>query len=271
MNLNLALITHGPGGIRRVASQNLPQVPGVSYIVSWQNHENTPVPDSLAHRPDIFIHRFDTTGQSLNRNNSLELCTADIILIADDDLKYTTEALLNVISTFEEHPEVDLATFRSINDCKTAYPRESVKLKSHLPSNYSVSTYEMAIRRKTAGALRFHPELGLASPSLHGGEDEAFLLTAIKRGLHCRFFPLTLCVHDHPSTGSKAHPTDANIRAAGCIIALYNPWTAVLRLPLKALRLHRSKRANFFRALPLLISGALRTPRLFRRGKKYLW
>lgn len=271
MTLDLALITHTPQGIQRVASQNLPEVPGVSYVISWQNHDNAPIPESLAQRPDVKIHRFNALGQSLNRNNSIDLCTADIILIADDDLKYTPEGLKAVIKVFEENPEVDAATFKSISDCDKVFPAESVRLKSRLPRKYSVAAWEIAIRRDTAGFLRFHPELGLASPALHGGEDEAFILSAIKRGLNCRYFPVTIVEHDHPSTGSKSNLTDANLRALGCIVALYNPWTAFMRLPLKALRLHKSKKADFFRGLPLLISGALKAPGLLRRGKKYLW
>ena len=58
MTLDLAMITHGPQGIERVATVLLPPQPGVRYVVSWQRHENAPIPTALL-RPDVEIHRFD--------------------------------------------------------------------------------------------------------------------------------------------------------------------------------------------------------------------
>lgn len=257
LTLNLALITHRPEGIDRVANQNLPQVDGVRYIVSWQAHENAPVPPSLAARPDVEIHKFDAEGLSRNRNNAIEHCTGDIILFADDDIMYSAQNLCEIITTFQENPDVDVATFRSINDSGCVYPTESTPLGLRMPKNYFVSSVEIAFRRATAGSLRCCPELGLGSPRLHGGEDEAFLLSAILRGLNVRFFPITICEHDHPSTGTKSNPSDANLRASGCIIALYYGWSRIWRIPLKAFRLAKSGRASFIRALRHLISGSL--------------
>lgn len=266
MTLDLALVTYQPQGIIRVSNQKLPQVEGVRYVVSWQQHLDAPIPPDIASRPDIIVHRFDSTGQSANRNNAIANCSADIILHADDDIIYTREGLLSVISVFEQNPNLDLATFRSIHNSGCTYPDVETELNVHLPKNYFVATFEIAFRRATCGALRCHPELGLGSPELHGGEDEVFLMNAIKHGYDCRFFPLTICTHDHPSTGTKMNPTDGNLRASGCVIALYYPWTSPLRIPLKAWRLYKSGRSAFGRAVRLLVAGAMKAPGLRRRG-----
>lgn len=271
LTLDLALITHGPGGILRVAAQELPRLEDVRYVVSWQDHRNAPVPPELAARDDVDIHRLDLAGQSLNRNNAIDHCRADIILHADDDIIYTAAGLRSVIDAFAANPEVDVATFRSIHESGCRYPAESVRLRRRLPRNYSVATFEIAFRRSTAGSLRCHPELGLGSPRLHGGEDEAFLMAAIRRGLNCRFFTTTICTHDHPSTGTRSDPTDANLRASGCVVRLYYPLSFIWRIPLKAVRLSRSGRAGFGRALRCLCAGALAEPGVRRRGRSYLW
>jgi len=270
MTLDLALVTHRPEGIARVAAMQLPRVDGVRYVVSWQAHDNAPIPAGLL-RPDIEVHRFDGKGISTNRNNAIGHCKADIILFADDDIIYTADGLRAVIDTFARHPEVDMATFRSRQPTNKVYPDKSVKLNAHLPKNYSVGTIEIAFRRSTAGFLRCHPELGLGSPRLHGGEDEMFLMSAIRRGLECRFFPVTICEHPNPSTGTKASLTNENLQAAGCLIALTRPGTAIMRLPLKAWRVSRARQASLPRAIYHLFRGAAMAPGVLRRGHQYLW
>lgn len=270
MTLDLAIATHRPEGIDRVAAMVLPAIEGVRYIVSWQAHENAPVPPSLI-RPDVEIHRFDGAGQSHNRNNAVSHCTADIILHSDDDLIYTESALLDIIYTFEKHPEVDVATFRSRHIANRIFPLEETKLRKRLPKYYFVATFEIAFRRSSAGNLRCCPELGLGSPKLHGGEDEMFLMSAIRRGLDCRFFPITICEHPGASTGTKAHYTNQNLQAAGCIIALNNPSTALLRIPLKAWRVSKRRQASFLRALYRISIGALMAPGVLHRNHQYLW
>lgn len=270
MTLDLALVTHRPEGIARVAAMQLPRVDGVRYIVSWQAHDNAPIPAGLL-RPDVEVHRFDGTGISTNRNNVLDHCKADIILFADDDIIYFPDTFDKIKKVFEQHPEVDVATFRSRYHAHRTYPAESVKLHAKLPKNYFAASLEIALRRSTAGFLRCHPELGLGSPRLHGGEDEMFLMSAIRRGLECRFFPVTICEHPNPSTGTKALLTNENLQAAGCLIALTRPRTAILRLPLKAWRVSRARQASLPRAIYRLCRGAAMAPGVLRRGHQYLW
>lgn len=229
------------------------------------------MPESLTKRDDISIYRFEQSGLSNNRNNALEHCDADIILISDDDVTYTEDSLHEIINTFCQNPDVDIATFRSNNHPPHIYPATSIQLQHKLPKHYFVCSIEIALRRATAGHLRFCPELGLNSPKLHGGEDEIFVMSAIHRGLKCQFFPITICNHPHASTGTKSHITPAELRASGCVIAIMHPWTTLLRLPLKAIRISRAKQKSFVQTLYHLFSGALMAPGVRHRNRNYLW
>ena len=245
--LDVAIAPHTPEGIQRVAAMDLPVIDGVSYIVSWQDHRDTPIPPVL-NRTDLKIIRYDKYGQSLNRNNAFDHCSADIILCSDDDLIYDINGLVGIIETFSAHPELDLATFHSNSPhAENKYPIRRCPLRIPLPKNYYVACYEIAFRRTSAQNLRCHPKLGLGSPDMHGGEDELLLLSAIRRGLNCQYIP-----------------------AMGCIIALTYPVSCILRLPLKAWRIHRRGQSSLPKALLYLASGALRAPFLFP-DKKYLW
>lgn len=271
MTLDLAIATHKPEGIRRVAEMNLPHIEGVRYIVSWQTHCDAPVPQSLLDRDDIEIHRFGQPGQSLNRNNAIDNCSADIILLSDDDLIYTPDGLKAIIDTFENNPDVDLASFKAELPDPKPYPAEPCILGERLPKDYWVGAIEIAFRRERIGDLRCHPLLGLGSPELNGAEDELFLLSAIRRGLRCMFFPITICSHPHPSTGTGTGLSSGYIRAAGCFIRLAYPATYFPRLFIKAYRLRRYNKTSVRRSLPLLFYGASKAADILRADRRYHW
>lgn len=270
MTLDIAIATHKPDGIKRVAAMNLPHIDGVRYVVSWQSHENAPIPESL-NRADVEIHRFDGVGQSHNRNNAFSHCRADIILFGDDDLIYSVEGLKGLIEAFESNPDVDLATFENISPVNPVYPNQACILSEPLPKGYWVAAYLIAYRKSKVGDLLCHPMLGLGNKILNGAEDEFFLLSAIRRGYKCMFFPITICEHPQLSTGVKTKLSPSNLRATGCYMAIAYPWTFLLRLPLKALRVAKQKQASFFKSLWYLINGAFYAPKVLRCEKCYRW
>lgn len=270
MSLDLAVATHRPEGIRRLEKMVLPEIPGVTYVVSWQNHEDAPVPESLR-RDDVRIFRFEGNGQSANRNNALEHCRGDIVLNSDDDLTLYPDGLRKIREIFAENPDLDVASFRSDHGDMSRFPEVSVRLGRTLPKGYHVSGIEIAFRRGRIGSLRFCPELGLASPSLHGGEDEMFMHSAVMRGLECRYFPVTICAHPHESTGSKGSLSDGNMRAQGCVIALMYPGTWPLRVMLKAWRLCRRRQSGFARAVRCVAEGAFAAHGVLARNHDVMW
>lgn len=271
LTLDLAMITHRPEGIRRLAGNLLPPLHGVRYVVSWQEHGDAPLPGEIACRADVEVHRLDKSGLSNNRNNAIAHCSADIVLFADDDIAYTGEGLQAVVDAFRRNPGVDVATFRSVHGDASRFPACETVLERRLPKGYYVASIEIAFRRATAGTLRCCPELGLGAPRLRAGEDEMFLMSAIRRGLHCRFFPSTICAHYGESTGTGASLSDGTLEGLGCLIALTHPLTAALRVPLKAWRVSRAGAASLPRSLCRLTLGALQAPGVLRRNRSTLW
>ena len=268
--LDLALITYGKDGIERVAAMNLPEVTGVHYVLSWQCDGGLPLPDSLK-RSDISVFRTDTRGAAINRNNAIDHCTADIILFADDDIIYTAEQLLKVIETFEQRPNLDLACFEGTHPSGPTYPTAECRLQEPLPRGFWISAYLIAYRRKNVGDLRCHPEFGAGAKRFVGADDELFLLSAIRRGLNCRFIPINICTHPTLSTGTTESLSAGNLRAIGCYIAIAYPKSFLPRLILKAWRVSRNKQSGFIRALRYIVSGACAAPKILNSDRKYLW
>lgn len=257
MTLDVLIITHLPEGIDKIEEMRLPEVKGVNYIVSWQDHRNASIPASLSQRSDIAIYRFDKTGVSHNRNNAIAHSTADIYLIADNDLKYTSEQLYRVIYAFVERPEVDYASFMyDGNDAKT-YPSETLDISKKLPKSFFQTTFEIAVRRsKRTTALRFNDDFGPGAKYFSVGEDEIFLLTARKMGLNCRFFPIVITRHEGLTTGLRRMTDPKALAGTGAVISLLYPRTFLLRIPLKAWRMWRGGQASFFKALGHGLRGA---------------
>lgn len=256
LSIDILIATHRPEGIERVAEMLPDPIAATRYVISWQNHEDFPLPEELK-RADVEVHRFDSPGLSANRNNALRHCHADIVLIADDDVIINTGALEELRKAYAENPEMDLATLHADFPGKSCtYPHKPTRLSIPLPKGYYVSSIEISFRRKPMEGYCFNPMFGLGTEKLSAGEDELFLLTAIRRGLDCRYLPISICSHPNLSTGLKAQLTPGEMRAMGAVIALTTPASAILRIPLKAFRISHAGQNGFLRALIRLVHGA---------------
>lgn len=265
LTLQVAIPTHSPEGIRRVERLLLAPREGVGYVVSWQDHRGAEIPPAVRSREDVEILRFDGKGLSANRNNAVEHCRADIILIGDDDLVYKPDAFDRIKDIFELHPETEYASFRYEGPDNKPYPAGEVSLNP-VPRGFYQTTFEVALRRDSpAGELRFCSLFGPGAPYLTAGEDEFFLLSAVKKGVRCRHFPLTIAEHPTLTSGSLPHSSDGLLRTTGAITALRHRGLWIPRLPLTAMRLSRTGKAGFFRALSAMTAGALYALRKFPR------
>lgn len=257
LTLEVLIATCGADGARKVAAMNLPELPRVSYLVSWQNSAETEIPLSLSQRQDVRIIRLDGLGLSRNRNNCLDNALGDILLIADDDLEFYSEGLQAILTVFEANPELEYASFRFDSEASKPYPTIETSLAT-LPKDFYQVSFEIALRRNSrAGKLRFNESFGLGAEKFTAGEEEFFLKKAQINRINCRFFPITIGRHPGLSTGVRHRLADGTIRSRGVFTVIEYPFTAFLRIPLAAWRIGRARQAGFFKALRLLISGAL--------------
>lgn len=271
ISTDISIITHTPEGIARVAAMLPARIDGVRYVVSWQDHRNEQVPAELSARGDVLVVRFDESGLSRNRNNSLAHCSAELVIMTDDDVALIPEGIDCLRKLAEENPDVDLLTFRSEMSGTKRYPAVPTRLGRRWPKGYGVAAIEIAIRGRMTGKLRCCPELGLGAPRLQAGEDEMMVYGAIRRGVNCMFFPVTVARHHHDSTGCRQNPPDGVIMASGACIALMYPVSALLRIPLKAWRMFRGHGVGLFRGLKCLLKGAFESRGVLSRNHDTLW
>lgn len=260
MTLDVAIATYMPEGIKRVEKMlsTLPETEGINYIVSWQQHQEAQVPESLQQRPDVYIYRFEEKGLSRNRNNALVHCKGDLIYFADDDLILTLEAFETIKQRFEEYRDTQVATFKMKEKGTKIYPEEITELKFYLPKGYNIGACQIAIRKEVSNKLKFNEDFGLGSGKYEVGEDELFHLEARKMGLKCRFFPDIVASHPHPATGKREIKDPRVIQGFGVLILKSFPKTFLLRLPIKAHRLYKNKQYNFWGSLYHLFVGTFK-------------
>lgn len=255
MTLDVAVATYGKDGLRRVEKMLLPPQEGVRYVVSWQEHCDEAVPGSILARKDVEVCRLDLKGVSNNRNNATAHCQADIVLASDDDLTYEPDAFRKIIDAFESDPTLDLATFRVRFHKDKPYPADGTKLTVPFPKNYWVSCVEIAFRRNRLNGIKFNPQIGPGAPTLLCGEDELFVIDAVRSGLNCRHIARLICSHLHASTGSKV--SDGILRSHGFLMRTIYPQTYIPRILLKSYRLSREGKCGIAHAAVTMLKGSM--------------
>lgn len=250
--LDVMICTCGDIGLERVGATNLPVVEGVRYVVSCQSKSRS-LPSSLV-RDDISVFFTDTRGLSNNRNHALSLVTAPYALVADDDLIFKPQGLAAVIDTFDRNPDVDIATFRCEYPFEKTYPKREHDIAENY-RNYYLTSFEIALRTESVRRCRlaFSPLMGIGAPMLGCGEENVFVLSALRSGLKGRFFPITIAKHPDLPTGERDTGSPGVQRAQGAYIVLAFGATIVPRIILKAWRTP----GCFLRNLWYIIQGAL--------------
>lgn len=265
MTLDVLISTLGISGINRVAKMDLPVTDNVNYIISWQlpttHEQNSPIPHELI-REDIKIHKLHSIGISINRNNAIKHSTADICLIADDDLRYTEQQLQSVITSFKEHPEYKIITFKYSGNDNKHYPQDSFDLATN-KRGYYVSEIEIAFRREISNTVLFNEFFGPGLHPLKACEGAIFIHQALSAGIKSLFVPITITHHaGGVSTGNRTLSPGV-LMAQGAYISIVYPFTALLRLPLFAWRSYRRGQTKMFPAMRHLWSGYIYGKRYF--------
>lgn len=155
---------------------------------------------------DSRIQVFDTaeTGLSRSRNRALHHATADIVVIADDDVRHPPAAPATVARAFAAHPRADIITFQAQTPSGAPFKRYPTRPRRHTArSLMRVSSWEIALRLASirAAGLRFDERFGLGA-KFPTGEENIFLLDALRRGLNLRYEPQVIAIHPAASSGA---------------------------------------------------------------------
>lgn len=134
---------------------------------------------------DIKIYNFNEKGVGLNRNNSLMRADSDIILIADDDIKYVDNYAEIIIEEFNKKPEADMIIFNieEKNDARNRYVIKKDK-RVHKYNCLRYGAVRIAIRLNKVKEKNIYFSLLFGGGARYGsGEDSIFIYNCIKSGM----------------------------------------------------------------------------------------
>lgn len=158
-------------------------------------------PDNPRGGGDVF--HYQETGLSRSRNRALQHATADLCLIGDDDVSYPESAAAIVAEAFLHNPSADIITFQTFTPDGVPFKRYGTRQHWHTSrSIMRVTSCEIALKTRAvrSAGLRFDEQFGLGA-DFPTGEENIFLLDALRRGLHILYIPVPVAVHPAYSSG----------------------------------------------------------------------
>lgn len=143
-------------------------------------------------------------GLSKSRNLAIEHSTADICLIADDDMRYHSDYAKKIAKAYEEHPSADIIAFQvkrvgNVNRKKSF--REKQNWENYLTS-MKISSVEITFRREVIVKknISFNPNIG-AGTEFYNGEENAFLYEALRKNCKILYLPVEIAIVDMSESG----------------------------------------------------------------------
>ena len=247
-------------GICKVPAVLLPPLEGIGWVVSMQYTDSRfleIVPDVLKERDDVTLTFLEGRGLSMNRNNAMAHSRADILLMADDDCRYTESALRAVAELYEMNPSYDIVCF-SVTDYEgrplKTYPMKMTMYATAQKGGYYPSSVEMSMRRGVG--IRFDKRFGLGAELLCAGEEDVFLKDAVRAGYTVVVCPKQIASTDGNTTGGQFLDSKQLQLTKGAVFRyLYGRGEALWRCLKEACHCWRSYRVNPFPILFNMVRG----------------
>ena len=167
-------------GITDIPNILLPEAEGIGYVVSMQYSEArflSLIPEELKHRKDVVLSTIEGLGLSVNRNNAIAHATAEVCVIADDDVRYTLADLRRIENEHAARPEADVLLFQARGpqgELLKRYPQVPFAYRE-MPRGYYPSSIEITFKRERVKDIPFDLRFGLGSGKVVCGEEEVWL------------------------------------------------------------------------------------------------
>lgn len=197
-----------------------------------------------------------TRGLSVSRNICLAEASADICLIADDDLEYVDNYEEIVKNAFDAHEYASVIRFQAEGIEKKLKDYSDKAGNIGFFKSMKMSSYEMAVRRDKVKGIFFDELIG-AGTQFCMGEENAFLVHCIKKGLKIHYIPECIS-HIHMLSSSWRNISDERylISRGAAFAAMETRFTDLLILQFAVRKRHLfDKSLTLFRRIKLMKAG----------------
>lgn len=144
----------------------------------------------------IQMYSFHEKGVGLSRNTALMRASGDILLFADDDLKYTDTYEQDILSEFEKHPDAGMIFFNvpSLNKKRPSYMIKKF-CRVHWFNCLRYGAVRIAVKRLEVQSRDISFSLFFGGGACYGsGEDTLFIKDCLKGNIKIYASP---CVIGH--------------------------------------------------------------------------
>jgi len=187
-------------------------------------------------------------GIGLSRNTALMRADGDILLFADDDVRYSDNYGHKVIAFFENHPDVDVAVFnfQSLNPQRP----EFVNIKERRLNLFNCLKYgaiRIAVRKNAVltSNVNFSLMFGGGAP-YQAGEDNLFLTNCIQKKLKVVASNIMLgTVKQETSTWFKGYNEGYYFDRGALFAAMYGKWAFLFLVLIELKSIHKKHTVSF--------------------------
>lgn len=141
-------------------------------------------------------------GVGKNRNTALNLADGDIVLIADDDIRYVDDYSSLILGEFERIPQADAIIFNIITLGESTYRRQnstSKRIRLYNAMNYGA--VRIAVKREKLERTGIEFSLNFGGGALYSaGEDSLFIADMIRKGFKIYTSPVMIAEVDQTSS-----------------------------------------------------------------------
>lgn len=158
------------------------------------------------------------SGLSRSRNLAMKNATADICVVADDDVIFLNDYEDIITKSYKKYPEADIIAFqveRIGNKGRSKNFSDKTKWINYV-SSMKISSVEITFKRKSIidNDLQFNVNLG-AGEQFYNGEENVFLYDALKKGLRILYLPIKIAAVDISESSWFEGYTDRYFQSAG--------------------------------------------------------
>jgi glycosyltransferase involved in cell wall biosynthesis len=137
---------------------------------------------------------FPERGVGLSRNSAIMRATADICLIADDDVVYDDDYETKVLAAFNDNPEADVIFF-NLPSKNVDRPEYIIKRKERIRWSRSLryGAFRIAFRTQSIKKANiFFSLLFGGGAKYSSGEDSLFIYQCLSKGLKIYALPISI-------------------------------------------------------------------------------
>ncbi len=208
---------------RAISSQGASKKLSIQTLVATMHQEDHKILNKMnIHTDTIVVNQCDSTsyeefesggnrilfmslperGVGLNRNTALMRADADIVVFADDDVRYTDSMKEDIITAFENELKADILMFNvpSTNKMRPS-PIALRKMRIRRYNCLRYGTFLMAARLDSLQKANIYFSLLFGGGARYSsGEDSLFIWTALKRKLKIYAVPIQIGTVSHAET-----------------------------------------------------------------------